>query len=115
MASKVCVEFSGQITWRFENLKKFKWMDLIHPSKFAENVKKPSNQIKELIREFMDLYPFAVNDISSVEHNLEVLYNNHEISLLLRKCARKEQSCEAKESKAEKKKRKPSRGSNCQL
>ena len=87
VASKVCVEFSGQITWRFENLKKFKWMDLIHPSKFAENVKKPSNQIKELIREFIDLYPFAVNDISSVEHNLEVLYNNHEISLLLRKCA----------------------------
>ena len=87
MASKVCVEFSGQITWRFENLKKFKWMDLIHPSKFAESVKKPSNQIKELIREFIDLYPFAVNDISSVEHNLEVLYNNHEISLLLHKCA----------------------------
>ena len=87
VASKVCIEFSGQISWRFENLKKFKWMDLIHPAKFAENVKRPPNEIKELIREFGDLYPFAVHDINSVEHNLEVLYNNHEISLLLRKCA----------------------------
>ena len=31
VASRICMKFSGQISWRFENLKKFKWMDLIHP------------------------------------------------------------------------------------
>ena len=96
VASRICSKSSVQIAWPLENLKKFRWMELIHPSKFNENVKKPSSEIRELIREFMDLDPFAVNDIPSVEHNLEVLYSNHEISLstVLRdqECNRKEKN-----------------------
>ena len=64
VASRICMKFSGQISWRFENLKKFKWMDLIHPSKFKENGKKPSSETRDLVRKFVDLYPFAVDDIS---------------------------------------------------
>ena len=36
----------------------------------------------------MNLYPFALDDINSGETNLEVLHNNSEISLLLRKCVK---------------------------
>ena len=35
VAVRICVEFSEQIAWRFENLEKFKLMDLIHSSKIA--------------------------------------------------------------------------------
>ena len=39
VAVRICVEFSEQIVWMFENLEKFKWMDLIHPSKIARHQK----------------------------------------------------------------------------
>ena len=87
VAGKICSEFSNQVSWRFQNIDKFKWMDIIHPSKFTENRKLPSKDIKVMIREFMNLYPFALDDVSSIENNLDVLYKNKEISLLLSKHA----------------------------
>ena len=66
-----------------ENLEKFKWIDLIHPNGhmskgyFSEN--------KALIEKCQSLYPFSINDITSVGHNLYVLYNNTAMSILLQK------------------------------
>ena len=45
-----------------------------------------------MLIEFMNLYPFALDDIKSAQNNLEVLHNNGEISLLLWKCAKKRDS-----------------------
>ena len=73
VAVRICVEFSEQIVWRFENLEKFKWMDLIHPSKIATGQKATSCENKALITECQSLYPFAISDVTSVEHNLDVL------------------------------------------
>ena len=39
VAKTVTKKFSEQLTWKFANLEKFKWMDLIHPTKF-ESLKK---------------------------------------------------------------------------
>ena len=36
VATTVLVKFSEQLQWRFQKLKKFKWMNLIHPTKFDE-------------------------------------------------------------------------------
>eukprot|EP00794_Sanderia_malayensis_P001780 gene1781-1984_t len=36
ISTEVTQKFTDQLLWRFSNLKKFEWMDLIHPSKFAE-------------------------------------------------------------------------------
>ena len=96
---RICTEFSEQISWRFQNLEKFKWMDLVHPSKFTQSRKLPSNEVKLMLREVMYLYPFALDDINSAENNLEVFHNNSEISLLLRKCA-KERDQAVKKRKA---------------
>ena len=85
VAMKISIEFSEQLAWRFDNLEKFRWMDLIHPSKFATSRKASSNETRELLGELKDLYPFAVTDIISLEHNLDVLHNNQEISILLGK------------------------------
>ena len=98
---KICTEFSKQISWRFQNLEKFKWMDLVHPSKFTQSRKLPPKEVKLMLREFMNLYPFAVDDISSAENNLEVLHNNSKISL--RKCA-KERDHTVKKRKAKQRK-----------
>ncbi len=85
VANKICIEFSEQLAWRFENLDKFKWMDLIHPSKFNSNKSRPSHEIRAAIGQFQKLYPFAISDATSLEHNLDVLYENKEISVLIRK------------------------------
>ena len=77
-----------QLLWPFENLKTFKWMDLIHPSKFDERKEKLPSISKKLINEIIDLYPFAVQDALAVEHNLNVLYDNTEIKILLDKIVR---------------------------
>ena len=82
---RICVEFSEQIVWRFENLEKFKWMDLIHPSKIATRQKATSRENKALITQCQSLYPFAIRDVTSVEHNLDVLNNNTAISMLPQK------------------------------
>eukprot|EP00794_Sanderia_malayensis_P010108 gene10108-11143_t len=85
VAVRICVEFSEQIAWRFENLEKFNWMDLIHPSKIATRRKATSRENRALITECQSLYPFAISDVTSVEHNLDVLYHNTAISILLQK------------------------------
>ncbi len=60
-------------------------MDLIHPSKFILNKSRSLHEIRAAIEQFRTLYPFAISDVSSLEHNLDVLYENKEISVLLRK------------------------------
>ena len=74
-------------------------MELVHPSKFTQSRKLPSKEVKLMLREFMNLYPFTVDGISSAENNPEVLHNNSKISLLLCKCA-KERDHTVKERKA---------------
>ena len=78
-------------------------MDLVHPSKFIQSRKLPSNEVKLMLIEFMNLYPFPLDDIKSAENNLEVLHNNSEISLLLCKCA-KERDYAVKKRKAKQRK-----------
>ena len=35
----VTEKFSEQLTWKFANLKKFKWMELVHPTKLESRKK----------------------------------------------------------------------------
>eukprot|EP00794_Sanderia_malayensis_P002192 gene2192-2495_t len=77
--------FGDQLSWRFSNLAKFRWMDLIHPAKFDERKKASSQDQRSLIEKLLQLYPFAVSDATATEYNLNVLYNNNEIALLLQK------------------------------
>ena len=79
ISAEVAQQFLEQLLWRFENLKKIKWMDLIHPSKFDERKKMPQAKQKELIRDIKELYPFAVHDALALEHNLNALYDNTEM------------------------------------
>ena len=37
VAGKMRSKFSKQVSWRFQNIDKFKWMDFIHVSRFTEN------------------------------------------------------------------------------
>ena len=74
-----------QLLWRFVNLKKFRWMELIHPTKFDVRRKASTDSTRELINELRATYPFAVSDQGSLEHCLAVLYSNKEIALLLEK------------------------------
>ena len=46
---RICTEFSNQISWRFQNLEKFTWMDLVHPSKLTQSRKLPSNEVKLML------------------------------------------------------------------
>ena len=85
LALTITTKFSEQLSWRFENLKKFRWMDLIHPTKFSQRRKATANEQRALIAELHQLYPFAVNDGTITENNLSVLYNSSEIALLLQK------------------------------
>ena len=36
IATDVIKEFSDQVSWRFQNLERFQWIELIHPAKFEE-------------------------------------------------------------------------------
>ncbi len=58
-------EFSNQVSWRFQNLEKLGWIELVHPAKFEERRKATSQDQKALIRCVQDLYPFAVADIGA--------------------------------------------------
>eukprot|EP00112_Aurelia_sp_Birch-Aquarium-sp1_P014942 Seg3263.3 transcript_id=Seg3263.3/GoldUCD/mRNA.D3Y31 product="hypothetical protein" protein_id=Seg3263.3/GoldUCD/D3Y31 len=58
-------------------------MELIHPTKFESRKKATAAQQRALIRDIKKLYPFAVQNVSATEHNLNVLYNNEEIKILL--------------------------------
>ena len=64
-------------------MNKCKWVDLVHPAKFDERHIASSQEQRALIESLKELYPFAVNDTVAVEHNLNVLYNFTEISVLL--------------------------------
>ena len=88
LAATCAAKFSEQINWRFENLGKFKWMDLIHPAKFEERRKASIHAQRALIAETAKVYSFAVADAVSLEHCLNVLYQNKEISALLQKIVR---------------------------
>ena len=46
VAKNVIIMFSENIQWRFKNLKKFIWIQLVHPAKF-EDRKMPPNKSKE--------------------------------------------------------------------
>ena len=88
LAATCAAKFSEQINWRFSNLQKFKWMDLIHPAKFEERKKAVIHGQRALIDETARVYPFAVPDAVTLEHCLNVLYQNKEISALLQKIVR---------------------------
>ena len=51
---------------------------------------------RALIEELRKIYPFAVDDTTATEYNLNVLYNNHKISLLLNKLVRERDALAAK-------------------
>ena len=85
IGKEVTTKFLEQLLWRFENLKKFRWMELIHPTIFEERRKTSPDNMRELINELRATYPFAVSDQGSLEHCLDVLYSNKEIALLLQK------------------------------
>ena len=87
IAGRITMGFSDQLTWRFENLDKFKWVDLVNTRKFEERKTSSSGNTcndRALIQEFVQLYPFAVPNTVALENNLNVIYNNTEISLLLK-------------------------------
>eukprot|EP00795_Rhopilema_esculentum_P016293 gene16293-biopygen5543 len=95
LALTITAKFSEQLSWRFGNLEKFRWMDLIHPTKFSERRNATANEQKALIVELHKLYPFAVQDVIATENNLSVLYNSSEISLLLQKVVRERDTIHA--------------------
>ena len=64
-------------------------MNLVHPSKFSERKAATVWEQRALIKELRKIYPFAVDDTTATEYNLNVLYNNHEISPLLNTTAKK--------------------------
>ena len=99
VAKQVINAFLEQICWRFENVKNFKWMDLIHPSKFEERKQASSTQQRELINDLQKLYPFAVPDVIATENNLHVLYHNTAIATLLQKGIRERDAIVAKKKK----------------
>ena len=51
VAANLIQEFSEQIHWRFENLTKFKWIDLVHPAKFGQRRTATVNDQRALISE----------------------------------------------------------------
>eukprot|EP00794_Sanderia_malayensis_P008582 gene8582-9499_t len=85
ISTEVTQQFTDQLLWRFSNLKKLEWMDLIHPSKFAERRAVSQAKQKDLINDLKNLYPFVVSDPLALEHNLSILYSNSEIGILLEK------------------------------
>ena len=91
-ARKVASKFSEQISWRFQNLKRFNWIKPIHPSEFEARKNASAQEQRELIKELRALYPTAVPDPLALEHCLNVLYNNQEISALLKRILRERDS-----------------------
>ena len=91
-ARKVASKFSEQISWRFQNLKRFNWIKLIHPSEFEARKNASAQEQRELIKELRALYPTAIPDPLALEHCLNVLYNNREISALLKRILRERNS-----------------------
>eukprot|EP00794_Sanderia_malayensis_P010346 gene10346-11423_t len=85
LGSHITNMFGEQLSRRFSKLARFRWMDLIHPAKFDERKKASSQDQRSLIEKLLQLYPFAVSDVTATEYNLNVLYNNNEIALLLQK------------------------------
>ena len=85
IAMQITIEFSKQLAWRFENVEKFNWINLIHPSTFSKNRDCFSDDRRKWIGECQRFYPFAVSNATSLEHNLDILYGNQEIAILLQK------------------------------
>ena len=63
-------------------------MNLVHPSKFNDRKEATVWEQRLLIDELRKHYPFAVDDKTATEYNLNLLYNNNEISILLKKLVR---------------------------
>ena len=80
------------VEWRFANLKKFKWMKLVDPSKFSKQTRLPQKEQRALIEELNKIYQFLVPDVIALENSLDVLYNNREIILLLERLVRERDS-----------------------
>eukprot|EP00794_Sanderia_malayensis_P008363 gene8363-9261_t len=85
--------FGDQLSWRFSNLAKFRWMDLIHPAKFDEGKKASSQEQRSLIEKLLQLYPFAVSDVTATEYNL----NNEKRARLLRAVQQRESNQESQD------------------
>eukprot|EP00794_Sanderia_malayensis_P021001 gene21001-23052_t len=96
VASTVAKTYSEQLQWRFENVKKFKWVDLVHPARFSQRKSASSGDQRALISKLSEVYPFVVPDPMALEHNLSVLYHNEEISVLLQKLVRERDALVAK-------------------
>ena len=103
VSKTVMQKFSEQLQWRFENVKNFKWMSLVHPAKFEDRKKGLLCDKKVLISELLKLYPFAVHDQTALENNLSVMYHNEEISILLRKLVRERDALAAKKKEKRRK------------
>ena len=96
LGEEITGKFSEQLMWRFSNLAKFKWMELIHPTKFEERRKATVRQQRALINDVQELYPFVVKDVLATEYNLSVLYHSTEIGILLQKLVRERDELVAK-------------------
>ena len=83
VAANLRQEFSEQIRWRFENLTKFKWINLVHPANFDQRRAATVKNQRALISELKELFPFVVPDTVVLEHNFDVLYQNKGISALI--------------------------------
>ena len=64
------------------------WVNLVHPTKFFERKFATPSEQRALLAELRQLYPFAVTDPVATEYNLNVLCNNSEIAILLKKVVR---------------------------
>ncbi len=73
LGKEIAKKFSDELTWRFANFDKFKWMDLVHPSKFEQCKDARVKDQSLLIEELQRLYPFAVSDIIETENNLNIM------------------------------------------
>ena len=104
LGKEIVGKFTEQLDWRFANLSKFQWMNLVHPSKFNERKEATVREQRLLIEELQKHYPFAVDDTTATEYNLNVLYNNNEISILLKKLVR-ERDALAAQKQARRRKR----------
>ena len=96
LGDEIVVKFKEQLDWRFANLSKFQWINLVHPTKFDQRKAATVREQRVLIEELRKLYPFAVDDTTATEYNLNVLYNNNEIALLLKKLVRERDALAAK-------------------
>ena len=82
LALTITEKFAEQLSWRFGNLEKFRWMDLIHPTKFRA----------------AQILPICSSRCDN-NRNLSVLYNSSEISLLVQKFIRERDTIHAAKKK----------------